>query len=1142
MDYELPRHEKIRFRREDIADLNALPSAAELHPDLAYRPLLPRLVRASFRFVAGLALACVVLLGAAYAFASWTLGSAGMRQEAEKAIEAAAGSGVQASIGPARLRLGLSDLLAVEIDGVSLRNRATGDVVVEAGSVRLGLGVTPLLSGRLQLKSARLTDARILPAAMPAGDKSDWLAPFRDPRGLVDSGKVAEAAFKGLHAAFDKVRSGTARRIALDNVEIVLPQAGEVHTVKVADASMTEAEPGRLTFLADLSLDDRPITLEGEAVREGVSGRIETLSIVATVAAGEAEPTAVVEVASEVPAGSRLGAAEFRIGGVEGAAGQPSTLSIAFTAKDSQIDLGARGVLAGEVGIMASISTAADTVEIERLAVRTGRSAFAFNGAVGPMPASEPGSAPLYRYEFISNETLLAPLDSPEPGLRFATRIAGTYNAASRTLKADNIGIRTGAGNAVGSATLEFVPGKTPGMALAFAVNDMPVAQVKQLWPWFSARGARNWVLGKFFGGTVTEGRIQFNFPPGRWGKPLPMAPEEISGRFDVSGSRFDTAGLIPPVRDAVGTVEFRGVDVDIALKSGTVYLPSGRTVAASNGIMRITKANVPPVIGDLDMDVSGDADAVTELASYEPINAMRHIGLAADDFSGKVSGHVKADIPLQRGIDSATLDWLVKLKYENLAVAKPLDGQVVTDAAGTISVDPLKAVIDAKGKLNGIPAEIAMIQPLKPAGPERQRKVALIIDDKTREAVLPALSTMVSGTMKVAVDSPAAGVRDIEADLTAAKLDIPWAGWSKGSGIAAKATFSMKSSGNTTTLSDFELSGKSFSISGDVTLAGGSLSAARFDSVKLNRDDEVAVSVKRTGRGGYTVDVSGASLDARSLVKQFTAGADAAAKSTGTAGTSVAVTGNVKAVSGFGGERLSNVKLDYAGAGARVDNLQISATAQSGAPISISNTTEGDRRSLQVKSTDAGAVLRFLDIYEHMQGGGLNIALTGTGDGPLKGQVDARNFHVVNEPKLASIVSTAPAGGDRSLNQAVRRDIDTSRVQFERGFVNIEKGPGYLKVSDGVLRGPLIGSTFQGTLYDKAGNMAMTGTFMPAYGLNRIFGELPLIGVILGNGNDRGLIGVTYKLSGDVKSPTLHVNPLSAIAPGIFRTIFEYQ
>ena len=89
--------------------------------------------------------------------------------------------------------------------------------------------------------------------------------------------------------------------------------------------------------------------------------------------------------------------------------------------------------------------------------------------------------------------------------------------------------------------------------------------------------------------------------------------------------------------------------------------------------------------------------------------------------------------------------------------------------------------------------------------------------------------------------------------------------------------------------------------------------------------------------------------------------------------------------------------------------------------------------------------------------------------------------------------------------------------------------------------RGPLIGTTFQGTVYDPEGRNDMTGTFMPAYGLNRLFGELPLVGELLGNGRDRGLIGVTFKLDGLAKSPRLQVNPLSIVAPGIFRQIFEY-
>ena len=59
---------------------------------------------------------------------------------------------------------------------------------------------------------------------------------------------------------------------------------------------------------------------------------------------------------------------------------------------------------------------------------------------------------------------------------------------------------------------------------------------------------------------------------------------------------------------------------------------------------------------------------------------------------------------------------------------------------------------------------------------------------------------------------------------------------------------------------------------------------------------------------------------------------------------------------------------------------------------------------------------------------------------------------------------------------------------------------------------------------------------------LNRIFGEIPLLGLFLGNGDERGLIGITFKLSGKAKTPQLTVNPISVIAPGIFRQIFEFR
>ncbi|MGH6853764.1 MAG: hypothetical protein ACREDJ_11350, partial [Methylocella sp.] len=50
---------------------------------------------------------------------------------------------------------------------------------------------------------------------------------------------------------------------------------------------------------------------------------------------------------------------------------------------------------------------------------------------------------------------------------------------------------------------------------------------------------------------------------------------------------------------------------------------------------------------------------------------------------------------------------------------------------------------------------------------------------------------------------------------------------------------------------------------------------------------------------------------------------------------------------------------------------------------------------------------------------------------------------------------------------------------------------------------------------------------------------KLPVVGLILGGGSNEGLIGVNYRITGLASAPTLNINPLSAIAPGIFRQIF---
>lgn len=1127
MDQEQP-HEKIKFRRDEIADLSAMPSACVVPP--LGKARLRRGRRILFRLVVAFALLLAVLAGSVYLIGASGIGSERLRSIAERAIERMAGVDVSVALGPARLTLDGGSFLALRVSDVSVRT-AAGRPMVEAGSMRFGVRLIPLLSGDVRLTSARIVDARIVAADFPSGT-GDWSASLRNAEGLIDPDKVLAAVFGGLRQALDAVRTDSVRRVGLRNVDIVLPETGDVKLLHIANGRLAETGPEAIELSLDADIDGLGLTATAAASRDG-GGRIGALEADIAMAAPPS--------GKDTAAAGSLGRLAVHLTGAEGQGPAPSRLSASVSIADAALDLEDEGVVPLDADVSATLTAGANKLSLDRVQIRSGRSTFDFEGSLGPKPRDAGDREPSYRYDLVSDGSTLAPGDSPEPALPFLARVAGTYQTVSKKLVADTIALRAGpTGEVRGSVIVAFAPGKKPGLSVAFGVHDMPVSQVKQLWPWFSAKGARSWVLNNLFGGRVLNGNVSFSKTPqdAETGDDQPP-DEEVSGRFEIENTRFDTAGRIPPVRDASGAVEFHGTNVRITLSSGTVFLPSGRTVAASDGSLTVDDVKVHPVIGSLDIDVAGEAPAIAELASYEPIDAMSHVGIMPSDLSGTVTGNVKADVPLESGADKDSLSWLVALDYKDLSLAKPFDGQTVTAADGNITVDPAKAVISATGKLNGIPAEINLVEPLRQDGLSRSRKVSLIIDDKTREAFMPGLSTLLSGTIKVAVDRNDDGSQAVSADLTNARLTIPWAGWSKGVGVPADVSFIMTGDGTAKTLSHFDLSGKSFGIEGRVQLDGDDLASATFDKVRLNRGDDVSVTVKRSSRN-YAVTIRGDALDARSLIKQFTSDSDTAAKAAGSG--SVSVDADVKSLTGFHDEQLSDLKLDYAVGGSRTGGLKASATARSGAAITIADTSAGGKRSLSMKSSDAGAVLRFLDVYEHMQGGAMTLALSSQGNGPLQGSLDARNFMVVDEPKLASIVSTTPVGDSRSLDQAVKGKIDTSRVPFDRAFAEIEKGDGYLNLAKGIVRGPSIGTTFQGTLYDRNNNMDVTGTFMPIYGLNRIFGQLPIVGALLGNGRDGGLIGVTYRLRGSTDNPVLTVNPLSVIAPGIFRSIFEFR
>jgi hypothetical protein len=86
-----------------------------------------------------------------------------------------------------------------------------------------------------------------------------------------------------------------------------------------------------------------------------------------------------------------------------------------------------------------------------------------------------------------------------------------------------------------------------------------------------------------------------------------------------------------------------------------------------------------------------------------------------------------------------------------------------------------------------------------------------------------------------------------------------------------------------------------------------------------------------------------------------------------------------------------------------------------------------------------------------------------------------------------------------------------------------------------------VIGATAEGHIDYLREEVRMRGTFVPFFGLNNMFGQIPVFGLFLGGGSNEGLVGLTFEVVGPPSAPTLRVNPISVVVPGLFRKIFEF-
>jgi hypothetical protein len=183
-------------------------------------------------------------------------------------------------------------------------------------------------------------------------------------------------------------------------------------------------------------------------------------------------------------------------------------------------------------------------------------------------------------------------------------------------------------------------------------------------------------------------------------------------------------------------------------------------------------------------------------------------------------------------------------------------------------------------------------------------------------------------------------------------------------------------------------------------------------------------------------------------------------------------------------------------------------------------------RSAVQLRSNDAGGVLRATGLMRNALGGSADLTLLPAGGpGTFDGTLRVRNIRVRDAPAMAALLDAISVVG-------LLQQLDGQGLAFEEVDARFRLTPDQVILSEASAVGPGLGISVDGlyTLADK--QIDLQGVVSPFYLVNSIGSFLTRRG--------EGLIGFSYTIRGTSDAPQVAVNPLSVLTPGMFREIFR--
>ncbi len=690
---------------------------------------------------------------------------------------------------------------------------------------------------------------------------------------------------------------------------------------------------------------------------------------------------------------------------------------------------------------------------------------------------------------------------------------------------------------------------------LALRLDQLAFDDVAALWPEGAGGGARSWVVQNVTAGMAREGQVALAFTgPGfrSWSNDAVSGLHLTGASGSLAGSDVTVHWLrpIPPLEH--GDAMLRIIDPDtlriqVEAAQQTADRPGSRgRLSLQQGSMVITGLSKHAQFGAIRVDVTGSVPDALALLSHRRLHLLSSHPVPLREPSGQVAADVFAYLPLDARVtmDEVSLEahaQLSDLHLTDVAAGRALDnGQLNLSATG----DGL--TLAGSGQLAGIPAQIAGNLDFR-AGPPGQVQQRFTVSARTDAHSLAAAGLDAGTLLAGPADLTATYARhrnglsdiDIRAALDDAVLRVPPLGWLKppGAPVGAHARLTLDRDGRLSRADPIEADGSGMALRASAIFGSGRDVALRLDRLVLG-GTMAQGRVRFFDDGSVRASLSGPRLDLSGRFGRPAMPSGGTGPTETTPRTDEApwiVDAGFDKVALAGGQLASNLRLHVENAAGVLRIVRLSAFTGPGKSVQVWVSPDQGGRAVQARVEDAGALLRNLGALDGVEGGRLSLVARYADQKPgrpLSGVAQLDDFKLRNAPVLAKVLQAVTLYG---LVQA----LEGPGMTFTRLAAPFEYGDGRLVLDNARAFNPSLGLTAKGSIDIAGDRLDVQGTIVPAYAVNSVLGRVPLVGRLFSPEKGGGIIAARYAAYGQLTSPAVRVNPLSALTPGFLRGLF---